>query len=114
MTDPFPTESPDELLPRVTETQKLQDQAAAVHDQAIRDAKAAGHPMTQIAARRGVGCFAAHRGNSLRCLCTGPHERHCRRSQVGKGCGVRYCGSSIEINCCATDSMNSTPTNRKD
>ena len=41
-------------LPRVTETQKLQDQAAAVHDQAIRDAKAAGHPMTQIAAALGI------------------------------------------------------------
>ena len=54
MTDPLPTESPDELLPRVTETQKLQDQAAAVHDQAIRDAKAAGHPMTQIAAALGI------------------------------------------------------------
>ena len=54
MTDRSPTEPPDELLPRVTQTQKLQDQAAAVHDQAIRDAKAAGHPMTQIAAALGI------------------------------------------------------------
>ena len=54
MTDQLPTESPDELLPRVTQTQNLQDQAAAVHDQAIRDAKAAGHPMTQIAAALGI------------------------------------------------------------
>ena len=54
MTDRSPTEPPDDLLPRVTQTQKLQDQAAAVHDQAIRDAKAAGHPMTQIAAALGI------------------------------------------------------------
>ena len=40
--------------PGSPQTQKLQDQAAAVHDQAIRDAKAADHPMTQIAAALGI------------------------------------------------------------
>jgi hypothetical protein len=53
-TDPSPTGPPEELLTRVGVTQNRQDQAAAVHDQAIRDAKATGHPMTRIAAALGI------------------------------------------------------------
>ncbi len=55
MTDPSPTEPAPELLTRVATTRATQEQAAAVHDQAIRDAKAAGHhPVTRIAGILGV------------------------------------------------------------
>jgi hypothetical protein len=54
MTDPPPTEPAPELLTRVATTRATQEQAAAVHDQAIRDAKAAGHPVTRIAGILGV------------------------------------------------------------
>ena len=48
------TEPAAELLTRVADTRAAQDRAAAVHDQAIRDAAAAGHPLTSIASTLGV------------------------------------------------------------
>jgi hypothetical protein len=48
------TEPAAELLTRVADTRSAQDRAAAVHDQAIRDAAAAGHPLTSIASTLGV------------------------------------------------------------
>ena len=48
------TEPAAELLTRVTDTRTAQDRAAAVHDQAIRDAAAAGHSLTTIAHTLGV------------------------------------------------------------
>ena len=48
------TEPAAELLTRVAGTRAAQDRAAAVHDQAIRDAAAAGHPLTSIASTLGV------------------------------------------------------------
>jgi len=47
MTDPPAVGPAPELLTRVATTRALQEQIAAVHDQAIRDAKAAGHPVTR-------------------------------------------------------------------
>jgi hypothetical protein len=38
-----------ELLTRVADIRTAQDRAAVVHDQAIRDAATAGHPLTSIA-----------------------------------------------------------------
>jgi len=49
-----PAEPPAKLLRRVAATRAARDLASAVHDQAIRDAKAAGHPVTGIASTLGV------------------------------------------------------------
>jgi len=55
MTPESPSTEPGaELLTRVAGTRAAQDRAAAVHDQAIRDAAAAGHPLTSIASTLGV------------------------------------------------------------
>jgi hypothetical protein len=54
MTAPTPAEPPPALLTRVAATRAAQEQATAVHDQAIRDAKTAGHPVTRIAGTLGV------------------------------------------------------------
>ncbi|MGZ8801308.1 MAG: hypothetical protein ACXWZL_01465 [Mycobacterium sp.] len=48
------TEPAAELLTQVADTRAAQDRAAAVHDQAIRDAATAGHPLTSIASTLGV------------------------------------------------------------
>src|SRR5664279_3918486 len=53
-TAPPSTEPAAGLLTRVADTRTAQDRAAAVHDQAIRDAAAAGHPLTSIASALGV------------------------------------------------------------
>jgi|GEM_PF-5736616 len=53
-TAPPSTEPAAGLLTRVADTRTAQDRAAAVHDQAIRDAAAAGHPLTSIASTLGV------------------------------------------------------------
>lgn len=55
MTPVSPSTAPAvELLTRVADTRTARDRAAAVHDQAIRDAAAAGHPLTSIASTLGV------------------------------------------------------------
>lgn len=54
MTPPAAGEPARRFLDRVATTRDARDLAAAVHDQAIRDAKAAGHPVTQIAGTLGV------------------------------------------------------------
>lgn len=54
MTPPATGESARQVLDRVAATRDARDLAAAVHDQAIRDAKASGHPVTQIAGTLGV------------------------------------------------------------
>jgi hypothetical protein len=54
MTSPPPADPARQLLDRVAATRDARDLAVAVHDQAIRDAKAAGHPVTQIAGTLGV------------------------------------------------------------
>jgi hypothetical protein len=51
---PGPAEPRPEFLTRVAATRSAREQAAAVHDQAIRDAKTAGHPVTRIAGTLGV------------------------------------------------------------
>lgn len=54
MTVTEPADPPVTLLRRVATTRAARDLASAVHDQAIRDAKAAGHPVTGIASTLGV------------------------------------------------------------
>ena len=62
MTGPPPVDPAPELLSRVATTRAAQEQAAVVHDQAIRDAKSAGHPVTQIAAVLGVANRSRYTG----------------------------------------------------